>query len=101
MRIAVSAMGCFAGETSGAAHCPQNLNVAGFSNEHLGQISASGLVHCPQNFIASGFPKPHFEQRMVPILVRRACNPRQKDAKAYHTKGAPHSCLNLGSQQRL
>jgi hypothetical protein len=46
-------------------HRPQNLNSGGFSEPHLGQMSASAAVHCPQNFIPPGFSKPHFEQRIT------------------------------------
>ena len=50
---------------SGAPHCPQNLNGAGFSNPHRGQRLASAVPQLPQNFMASGFSNPHFEQRCM------------------------------------
>jgi len=52
-------------DVNGVVHWPQNLNWGGFSERHLGQMSASAAVHCPQNFIPPGFSKPHSQQRIV------------------------------------
>src|SRR5260370_37891765 len=57
---------------SGAPHSPQNLNLGGLSNPHLGQRFASGAAQLPQNFMPCGLSVPHFEQRMaLPFAKRR------------------------------
>jgi hypothetical protein len=57
-------------DVSGVVHWPQNLKWGGFSERHLGQMSASAAMHCPQNFIPPGFSKPHFQQRIVSTRFR-------------------------------
>jgi hypothetical protein len=66
-------------ESSGAAHCAQNLASGAFSEAHLGHLLPSEVAHWLQNREPSRLSVPQFEQRIVLLG-----NPRE--ALFYHPK---------------